>query len=863
LRIHPVTGKPQDHDGIDIVAGISGIQKGAKGACKGAGVKAAAHGRVTKMTDPATRGKNPAMSITIDHGNGWTTFYTHLANDEHYQAIWNAKILGQQEVVQNQRIGSIGLTGGTTGYHLHFEIRKNGVPLPPRRGERWHSPLNRDTTAGVLDGDFNCYTRVETGIDSENESLLTRSVDQFEKDVKNGQGPSLMRAYPTFKLYFIESDSGERKRLGFDDFFSYSSVKDILVIKNRKIPADLCVIQLTNISGALSNKKFGNVDGFKTADGEDVKENPFDPGATNTAKENPIASMMLQPGIEIQLCLGYSSNSEELEKVFNGLIADVQFSENDDLITIVCQSHAVELVQNVHGQATTYGGWFSKAGRTGVLLEEMMSSPEVVHFGKWEGGKAKNTSRGILTDRWTFNPQPQDDNVFAPSGPGTIMGFFDSAPKYVLFKSTIWDVFKEMTYRCPGYIACAVPYEGYYGSRMTMFFGLPNQFYFARDLSLQEQGKLDMISHALNKNLDINDEDEELVYQYTHDATFKPTPAQLAKIHAAQKIDRNTGDKTVIESYMKSVLRDFCLGKEQIKPFRSYHLITGEQHILYNNITSSTHNTFNVATLQYSNDEPEADQDNGKINFDDPRTLTLACEVGIPDEDKRELLAEFPNCVGHEMAKRYGLSILAESLKEGYRGNLIIIGNPTIKPYDVVYIHDEYTDMTGPVEVEQVVHKFSQQSGFITEITPDMCIQINQHSTMACQDAMGLVAEHYLGISKQGYDVITSGIAGPFDTILLHPTKMLGTFIWRKFLTKSQLAHPFRFSPLLKGGKPMLGGFPSKIIDNGFIQRADRWIKDFDENIGLAMDDFYDKIQPSNWAHTSTGSFSKYLLGDF
>ncbi|TMJ09604.1 MAG: M23 family metallopeptidase, partial [Bacillati bacterium ANGP1] len=105
-RIHPIFGTREFHTGIDI-ANRSGTPVLAveDGIVRFAGWKGG-YGRL----------------IIVAHPNGLETGYAHLS------AI--LVTVGQQ-VAKGQVVGRMGTTGWSTGPHLFFEVRRNGIALDP------------------------------------------------------------------------------------------------------------------------------------------------------------------------------------------------------------------------------------------------------------------------------------------------------------------------------------------------------------------------------------------------------------------------------------------------------------------------------------------------------------------------------------------------------------------------------------------------------------------------------------------------------------------------------------------------------------------------------------------------------------
>jgi murein DD-endopeptidase MepM/ murein hydrolase activator NlpD len=105
-RIDPFNGEGAFHSGVDISASV------------GAPVIAPADGTVVFADFEGGYGR----AVLIDHGHGITTRYGHLAS---------FGVAAGQYIHRGDTVGYVGMSGRSTGPHLHYEVRINSIPVNP------------------------------------------------------------------------------------------------------------------------------------------------------------------------------------------------------------------------------------------------------------------------------------------------------------------------------------------------------------------------------------------------------------------------------------------------------------------------------------------------------------------------------------------------------------------------------------------------------------------------------------------------------------------------------------------------------------------------------------------------------------
>jgi hypothetical protein len=220
--------------------------------------------------------------------------------------------------------------------------------------------------------------------------------------------------------------------------------------------------------------------------------------------------------------------------------------------------------------------------------------------------------------------------------------------------------------------------------------------------------------------------------------------------------------------------------------------------------------------------------------------IEVRADDTILPADTRSLEVEFHNGFNYTLARRTGLGFLKDSLKDIYKGNLIIIGNEKIKPLDVVIVMDKQAGLYGPIEVEEVEHMYSAETGFITNIVPDLCVGVGNFDGLIITAAinhyftgqgikwgdmvLGEASEEYKGkelldnqskLNPSNWSLLASTL-NPAVGITL-PAWLVGNLadqigIWYRGFT--EVHEPTIALPLVKNSQPYLSGLKGYSRDN-------------------------------------------------
>lgn len=563
----------------------------------------------------------------------------------------------------------------------------------------------------------------------------------FYDMIVNDKRGRMARAFPTFYILFVD----EGREIGIwklhDNFYNINSVSEIQIAKSRKIAADTARIVLSNFFHTFTTED-EDINLNYRYDWRNVFDSIFNPRKYYLREEalrlrqQPLNRARLTPGTRVHIRMGYSSNAATLPIVFNGKIAEVSAGE---AVEIIAQGDGVELLNPIQDQTMAHEvqNQDKVPGYRGLLnLFRSGATPKTIldSLLTTKGGFAKKVIYHITNGYYnSTNPfgivhfgDPEFDvvlkngevtqNIFeAISKPkwgdlGSAMAEeykMDEAPKltFEAFGKTFWDILHICTSVSPDYICGIAPF----GMRSTIFHGAPRYYY---------------------------------AYEYAQ-----------------------TPDGVIIEKR---------------KPYQQYHIYTSYTDIIKNDIRASDKEIKTNATGIYTRRNAfsrESQEKVGPIWVDwdiypeHQKSMIYDTQLygkGVPVAGFFiPLLNSFMDNAADDkglaqgakkIAWRMTVSALRDAMKDMYTGELIIIGDPTVKPHDRMYIHDTYENMNGCCLVEGVVHHFSATNGYTTTIYPD---------AIAVHDD-----RHELAVQTLGGNIVAKGTAASVGVIAL--SNMLG-----------------------------------------------------------------------------------------
>ena len=705
--------------------------------------------------------------------------------------------------------------------------------------------------------------------------LTTLFYASAQYNTVSSQIMSLAYAFPVYKIFLIEEDDTEKAaplRADLNDYYGLNAIQEIRLVQNSDQPIDVLTVKFLDITGRFTSARFKEMP-FQENKGHDVRD---------TKKENNLDGVMIKDGTRIQFRAGYSNNVNQLETMFNGQVANISGDLGE--YEMICQSFGAELVFDrkspkspLQPLSILYPNAYTKA-----LLTWAISQPEIKHFGRWKlhdvsnsqfssgdgglnffGAYYKQRPDGKEQFIWTFSKDESDMNILAPEESifmgaealmrewaddflgnlwhwltdgvpvlsGTIRFLRSIFTTYVVYNQTPWDVIDEMTYRYPGYVAKVLPFD----DRNTLFYGPPTAPYYYRSWNLSE--KL-----AVKNFMQTKGKDYENAVKIVDDAIeILKSPVTDIKGNDLRSIfpSINENDfnnyKEAYHKFSKIINEGSSFRRNTVRIFRQYWTANSESTIIANNIKADYRDVYTEAKVTYSKPDPQylidKDSYDKQVWFND--IVSVRMNDFLLDEDIRSTTISYPNCIDKDTswggAYRYGTQELWRQSKKLYKGNLAIIGEPRMKPYDIVLVNDDSSDMYGPIEVRQHVFSIVPGEGMISSITPGMVSFINNITQMGLLDTISFflsgkrtqdTAERFAGgiaplaltggtaytVGKMVVGAAVGGVLSAGSYVTLAATAAALSSLAMKSLYAAKFRESILLHPLMRNGIPYMVG---------------------------------------------------------
>lgn len=542
---------------------------------------------------------------------------------------------------------------------------------------------------------------------------------------------SLDSLIPVIKVYIVIGNENEDLLLTdyikLNYYFELTGVSGLrLSCNNDDNPVDLLTMSIANPS-------------FLRTDNYAVQGKFLSTDFTQYGTEGEISfvsdRVKLKPGMKLHIRAGYQNSPNALTTIFNGVITEMS-NESGISLNVICEGYGRELLADVKspGFPTPVGGTLTNSD-TSLVIGTALMSEGISNFGRRVNlikalktlvpGSDSDDLSDPETKRLTtvfsqnsfafisFRNSNYRQRIFSNIYSAEIgeahnnfnssylnylgnlldpMGNEQAGYHYIMNGQTPWQMIKEMEFRHPGSFAKPLFYE----DRMTMFFGIKEQMYIARDL----------------------------------DSSF------MAAIGDSK-------DDVVNSLYLNQRTKRFDLVSR-------FHIISTHTNILTN--TMGINNQYKTGVdIAYFDDKADYQSP------DDTKGFRMEVDDDLAAWDYRYKSLAMPGCHGKYSAFMYGTTSLRKEAETMYGGKIVLIGNPKIKAGDYAYLYDHLRKLSGIIKVRECIHHFTKDDGFITEITPGQYVEAAKFSYSMLFLKLGFTAKMALAKEELIAAVMATG----------------------------------------------------------------------------------------------------------
>lgn len=594
----------------------------------------------------------------------------------------------------------------------------------------------------------------------------------------------MVRAFPTFYCIFMD----EGKEVGLwklhDNFYSINAIHEITIVKSRKIASDTCTMVLSNNYSTFTTDDEDGFINYKGADWGELWDSLWNNKDYALREEkrrlaaNKVNRAKIQPGIRIHVREGYGSDARELGTVFNGVIAEV--SPEARVVTIVAQGNGIELMNPIlddtdadevqfqdSAAAAIFGPNGGGATPKTILTSFLTTRGGALNAyvnGKYDKNqlffniKDEPDADSNLSAIWETLKKAFEDNPYGLRMFGDLdykdifpegeivqniyevadMPYMDvsgmdlytdketttDAP-YISFEprgKTIWDIMHICKSVAPDFITGIADF----GFRNTIFFGKPH-YYYAYDYIKFNEAWVE----------------KRKPYQQYH-IYFSDTDIISNDIKASEK-EMKTVATGLYQDKQGFYTRNADVGPmwvdKDIFPEKQRSMLVDTRLKMKGAGTNKSHKegdeNSNPDTGNFLLDFMAGLITNGGGGIVDTITDTVMSIAGpLYEEYLWPTAHEITDLLGIKMQhnKRIAWSVTANALKEStkemYQGGIIVLGDPTVKPQDRIFISDVTNNMQGQVLVRDVIHTLSSVTGFTTTINVDAISTVDDRDEM-------------------------------------------------------------------------------------------------------------------------------------